>query len=101
MLERFVRPDWTVAQDVGCDECLGTYYYGRDDNWSFLDTILFSPARGAETTARIRADSVAIANEIEAQVTEEGTPRRHDSETGTGVSDHWPIVATIELTRKQ
>ncbi len=63
--------------------------------------ILFSPARGAKTTAGIRADSVAIANDFESQVTAEGTPRRHDSATGTGVSDHWPIVATIELAQKQ
>ena len=34
---------------------------------SSLRSILFSPARGAKTTAKIRADSVAIANEIEAQ----------------------------------
>ena len=101
MLDRFARPGWTVAQDLGCGDCRGTYYYARDDNWSFLDTILFSPARGAKTTGRIRADSVVIANEINAQVTPSGTPRRHDSKTGTGVSDHWPIVATIELTRKQ
>ena len=101
MLDRFARPGWTVAHDLGCGDCRGTYYYGRDDNWSFLDMILLSPARGAKTTARFRADSVAIANEISSQVTAAGTPRRHDSATGTGVSDHWPIVATIELTQKQ
>ena len=101
MLERFARPDWTVAHDLGCGDCRGTYYYRPDDNWSFLDMILYSPARGAKTTGRIRADSVRIANEIDAQVTPQGTPRRHDSATGTGVSDHWPIVATIELTQKQ
>ena len=101
MLDRFARPGWTVAHDLGCGDCRGTYYYRRDDNWSFLDMILFSPARGAKTTAGIRAGSVAIANEFESQVTAAGTPRRHDSATGTGVSDHWPIVATIELAQKQ
>jgi endonuclease/exonuclease/phosphatase family metal-dependent hydrolase len=101
MLDRFARPGWTVAHDLGCGDCRGTYYYRPDDNWSFLDTIIFSPARSENTTGRIRADSVAIANEIPAQVTPEGTPNRHDSEAGTGVSDHWPIVATVELTQKQ
>ena len=101
MLDRLARPGWTVAHDLGCGDCRGTYYYRPDDNWSFLDMILFSPARGAKTTAGIRADSVTIANEIASQVTAAGTPRRHDSATGTGVSDHWPIVATIELTQKQ
>jgi endonuclease/exonuclease/phosphatase family metal-dependent hydrolase len=101
MLDRFARPGWTVAHDLGCGDCRGTYYYRPDDNWSFLDMILFSPARGEKTTGRIRADSVAIANKIPAQVTASGTPKRHDSASGTGVSDHWPIIATIELTQKQ
>ena len=101
MLDRFVRPDWTVAHDIGCEDCPGTYYYGRDGTWSFLDMILYSPARGENATGRIRADSVAIANNIPAQVSAAGTPKKHDSATGTGVSDHWPIVATIEPTQKQ
>ena len=63
MLDRFARPGWTVAHDLGCGDCRGTYYYRPDDNWSFLDMILFSPARSEKTTGRIRADSVAIANE--------------------------------------
>ncbi|MEJ2299619.1 MAG: hypothetical protein P8X94_14205, partial [Woeseiaceae bacterium] len=66
-----------------------------------LDTILFSPARGKNATGRLRADSVAIANAIPAQVTRDGKPRRHDSGRQSGVSDHWPIVATIEVSQKQ
>ena len=96
-----VRPGWTVAHDLGCGDCRGTYYYAPDDNWSFLDMILFSPARGEKTTSRIRANSVAIANALPAQVTSQGTPRRHDSASRNGVSDHWPIIATIEVSRKQ
>ncbi len=101
MLERFARPHWTVAHDLGCGDCKGTYYYRPDDNWSFLDMILFSPARGENTTGAIRADSVAIANENPEQVTSWGTPARHDSAARRGVSDHWPIIATIEVTQKQ
>jgi endonuclease/exonuclease/phosphatase family metal-dependent hydrolase len=101
LLDRYVRPGWTVAHDLGCGDCRGTYYYAPDDNWSFLDMILFSPARGEKTTSRIRANSVAIANGLPAQVTPEGTPRRHDSGSRSGVSDHWPIVATIEVSQKQ
>ena len=102
LLDSLVRPDWTVAHDLGCGEdCRGTYYYAPDDNWSFLDMILFSPARGKKTTSGIRADSVAIANGLPAQVTPQGTPRRHDSAARTGVSDHWPIIATIEFSQKQ
>ncbi|MGB5689699.1 MAG: endonuclease/exonuclease/phosphatase family protein [Woeseiaceae bacterium] len=101
MLDNYARPVWTVAHDLGCGECSGTYYYGRDDTWSFLDMILFSPARGENTTARIRADSVTIANGNPAQVSPEGTPQRYRSAQRTGVSDHWPMTATIELTQKQ
>lgn len=100
MLERYARPHWIVAHDL-CGACRGTYYYAPEDNWSFLDTILFAPARGENTTAGIRADSVAIANKNPAQVTARGTPARHDSAAGIGVSDHWPIVATLELAANQ
>jgi len=101
LLDAYARPYWTLAHDVGCSGCKGSYYYGRDSTWSFLDMIFFAPARGAKTTAQFRGDSVAIANGYPQQVSESGTPLRFDSEVGTGVSDHWPLIATIELTKKQ
>ena len=100
MLERFVRPLWTVAHD-DCEGCPGTYYYGRDDTWSFLDMILFSEARGKKTTWLIRADSVRIANRTEAQVTAPGIPLRYNAARQAGVSDHWPLVVTIESKQNQ
>ena len=101
LLDAYARPHWTLAHDVGCDECNGSYYYHRDSTWSFLDMIFFAAGRGAKTTAQIRGDSVAIANDYPPQVSENGTPERFRSEKGTGVSDHWPMIATIELTKKQ
>ena len=101
LLDRYARPGWTVAHDLGCGDCRGTYYYAPDDNWSFLDMILFSAARGEKTTSLIRANSVMIANAVTDQVTPQGTPRRHDSASRSGVSDHWPIIATIEVSQKQ
>jgi endonuclease/exonuclease/phosphatase family metal-dependent hydrolase len=101
LLDDYARPFWTVAHDLGCGDCEGTYYYGRDGTWSFLDMILFSPGRGENTTARIRADSVVISNTNPAQVSPDGVPQRYRSAEKTGVSDHWPIVATIELAGKQ
>jgi len=101
LLDAYVRPYWTVAHDLGCGDCKGSYFYRGDNSWSFLDMILFAEARGAETTARIRGDSVQIANRYERQVSESGTPARFDADGSTGVSDHWPIVTTIELTAKQ
>ena len=101
LLDRYARPDWSIAHDVGCEPCSGSHFYGRDGTWSFLDMILFSPARGEKTTARIRANSVAIANKNPAQVSKDGTPERFRSAARTGVSDHWPMIATLELTQKQ
>lgn len=98
MLERFARPRWTVAHELGCGaDCRGTSYYARDDSWSFLDMILWSPpGRGADATWAIRADSVQLAKNAPGQSTKDGTPARFDPEAGTGVSDHWPLVMTIE-----
>ena len=101
MLDRFARPHWTVAHDLGCGECTGTHYYARDDNWSFLDMILWSPARGANATWRIRANSVQVANQTAAQVARAGTPLRHNSVAKQGVSDHWPLVLSIEAIKNQ
>ena len=101
MLDRHARTSWTVAHDLGCGSCSGTYYYARDDNWSFLDMILLAAGRGAETTAQIRADSVQIANRIPAQVTTNQTPQRFNAADRRGVSDHWPMIATIEVAQKQ
>ncbi len=101
LLEKYARPHWIVAHEIGCDGCKGSYFYHRDSTWSFLDMILFSPARGAKTTAQIRGDSVFIANQTPAQRSENGTPERFQAASGTGVSDHWPVVATFQFTVKQ
>jgi len=98
MLARFARPYWTVAHDVGCDGCKGTSYYAPRDDWSFLDMILWSPAKdsGENATWTLRADAVRIANAAPAQVRADGTPWRFEMPAGSGVSDHWPLVVTIE-----
>jgi endonuclease/exonuclease/phosphatase family metal-dependent hydrolase len=101
LLTELARPHWTLAHDVGCGDCEGSYFYHGDSTWSYLDMILFSPARGAKTTAQIRGDSVHIANRYPPQRSENGTPERFRAETQSGVSDHWPMVATIQLTEKQ
>ncbi|NOR35974.1 MAG: hypothetical protein GQ577_04430 [Woeseiaceae bacterium] len=100
MLERFVRPGWLVSNDY-CDNCVGTQYYARDDSWSFLDMILFSPGRGEKTTWQIRADSVQIANRNIDQTAKDNTPQRYNAAAQTGVSDHWPVVVSIEPLEKQ
>ena len=101
MLDNYARPAWSIAHDLGCKACEGTQYYARDDSWSFLDMILFAEARGGNTTAHIRAESVQIANRNPAQVSRRKTPERFSAARRTGVSDHWPMIATIELAQKQ
>jgi len=98
LLGRFVRPFWTVAHEVGCNGCRGTSYYAPRDDWSFLDMILWSPAavRGEKTTWDLRIDSVHIANRAPDQTRADGTPWRFEMPGGSGVSDHWPVVAVIE-----
>lgn len=105
IFERFVRPHWTIAHEAalesGCRYCRGTQYYARDDSWSFLDLILWSPARGEKTTWRIRANSVRVLNDGAEQRRDDGTPKRFDASAKSGVSDHWPLLVVIEPTIKQ
>jgi hypothetical protein len=63
--------------------------------------ILFSPASGEKTTWQIRAESVRIANRYAQQVTKDGTPLRFDPVERVGVSDHWPVLLTLEPKQKQ
>lgn len=99
MLDRLARPYWTVTHDTGCGDCKGTNYYARNDSWSFLDMILWSPAgdRSERPTWQLRENSTHIANRTSDQVRADGTPARFNLPDGTGVSDHWPVVTTIEL----
>ncbi|MBT8095648.1 MAG: endonuclease/exonuclease/phosphatase family protein [Woeseia sp.] len=100
MLARFVRPQWTVAHELGCGEnCRGTSYYARDDSWSFLDMILWSPPRAGAASWDIQPGSIRIANEFEEQRQADGTPKRFDGVTMRGVSDHWPMILTLEQRR--
>jgi endonuclease/exonuclease/phosphatase family metal-dependent hydrolase len=98
MLDRFVRPQWVAVHEL-CQGCPGSNYYARDDNWSFLDMILWAPAenRSARATWGIRRNSVRIENGTGAQVREDGTPARFELPEGTGVSDHWPLAVTLEI----
>ena len=96
MLDRLARPHWVVAHDLGCGDCPGTQYYARDDAWSFLDMLLYSPSRDGSARWQIREDSVRVANRTAAQRSDADTPRRFDPLALAGVSDHWPLAVDIE-----
>ena len=96
MLDRFARQNWQVSNDF-CDGCRGTSYYGADDSWSFLDMILWHPGkRGGNATNSLRISRVDIANAIPDQQQADGTPRRFRLTEANGVSDHWPVLMTLE-----
>jgi Endonuclease/Exonuclease/phosphatase family len=102
ILDRLVRPHWRVVHETACTgDCRGTYYYARDDDWSFLDMILFAPARSENATRAIRAKSARVANRLPVQRTPAGTPASFDPAQGSGVSDHWPLVIELDLKQKQ
>ena len=102
IFERLVRPHWTVAHEMACiGDCRGTYYYARDDDWSFLDMILFAPARSENATGGLRAKSARVANRVPAQRTAADTPAAFEPGGSGGVSDHWPLVIELDLKQKQ
>ena len=101
ILDRLARPHWSIAHELGCAGCKGTHYYRRNDSWSYLDMIFWSPARGENATWQIRANSAWVANRTTAQVRRDGAPARFDASRGTGVSDHWPLAVIIEPAEKQ
>ena len=101
ILDRLARPYWQIAHELGCEGCNGSYYYAPDDNWSYLDMIFWSPARGENATWKIRANSLQVLNQTEAQRTVDGTPARFSPADRSGVSDHWPLAITIEPIEKQ
>jgi hypothetical protein len=96
LLDRYLRPGWVVSNDL-CEGCPGTHHYARDDRWSFLDMVIFAPADDPVSAWSVA--SIDVANAVPSQVTADGTPNRYRSAERTGVSDHWPVVMTLEKRR--
>ena len=84
--------DWYISHIDECVGCKGTSYYFRDKTWSFLDSIMIRKKR----SANFKESSVKIVNHP-LQTREDGTPIRFDSYKLIGISDHFPVVAIIEL----
>lgn len=88
VLATWVRPLWEVAHDL-CEECPGTNYYAPKKQWSFLDMVLWRGTDGWEMAGSY------LANKAVEQKTKEGTPKRFQMPSASGVSDHWPLVLEI------
>ncbi len=99
MLERLVKPYWRIAHQEGCRGCPpGSSYFPPDRSWSFLDMIIWSAGRdhGRAATWDLRVGATSVANGTPEQVRRNGTPARYQWPELRGVSDHWPVVITIE-----
>ena len=89
---------WLVSHLIGCRKCKGTYFYSPKKDWSFLDAFLFSKNMGPKGKGpwRVLPSSIAIANASANQNSPKGHPLSFDSGQNRGVSDHWPVIATLE-----
>ncbi|MEM9334811.1 MAG: endonuclease/exonuclease/phosphatase family protein [Pseudomonadota bacterium] len=96
ILDDRARPFWTIAHEVDCEGCKGTNYWSRGQSWSFLDTIFFSPANAADSDWRIKTGGVFIADQYPDQLNDDGTVKRFDLGALEGVSDHLPMVMTLQ-----
>jgi len=97
LLAEFVRPNWVIAHETGCEPCKGTYYYAPKKAWSFLDMILWSPAESVgQSNWQLEPGSVEIVQGLSQQSDAQGHPQGYDLPEGLGVSDHWPLSVRIE-----
>ena len=95
--ELFIYKDqedlWDVAHSIGCADCKGTYYYSYGKSWSFLDTIFVSKQRNISYDT----DSIRLHITEHNAYKDSGKPIRFNAKSKTGVSDHLPMVARINI----
>jgi endonuclease/exonuclease/phosphatase family metal-dependent hydrolase len=84
---------WYVAHREGCSSCKGTYYYGKGATWDFLDTIMISKDRGI----KFDVESINVFKTDFNTYKDTGKPHWFNSKTKLGTSDHFPIVALINI----
>lgn len=97
ILAKLAEPYWKVSHKLGCKDCKGTYFYEKDDAWSFFDMFFFAP-RLFESTAtwRVNTKSIRLANSQPLQISPRKTPQGYDAPEFAGVSDHFPVYVEIE-----
>jgi endonuclease/exonuclease/phosphatase family metal-dependent hydrolase len=85
-----------VSHLVGCKRCKGTHNYRKD--WSFLDILVFSKNFASTDSAlKLVFESITVPQWGKHQSKWSGRPQRFNPKNGTGVSDHFPIYAEIEV----
>jgi len=94
--KKTLKDSFMVSHEIGCDACKGTYYYHPKRAWSFFDVFLFSKEFKKSKSWSVDKKSIRVYNPLEIQNTRHNTPARfNDGENRNGVSDHWPLVVTI------
>lgn len=85
-----------VSHLVGCKHCDGTHSYRND--WSFLDVLVFSKNLDAKGSAlyQLLPETIDVVKYTPNHIFKGNTPKRF-SDSGEGVSDHFPIYARIKL----
>lgn len=84
--------DWDISHLSGCEDCKGTYFYKRDNAWSYLDAIMLKEDRGASFVHK----SIQIAK-LNTNTNNKGEPLTFNEKNGMGVSDHFPVFAKIKI----
>ncbi len=104
-----LSPQWLISHYLGCKKCSGTYYYRKNNTWSFFDLILFSKNLSPNTTSsnqssilpsswRVDVSSIRTPKDSLFQVSRFLTPAYFkEGRAPRGVSDHWPIYVEILL----
>ena len=84
---------WYVAHREACKDCKGTFFYNYRKSWDYLDSILISRDREISFDKQ----SINVHKTKFNTYKDTGKPYRFDGKTGKGVSDHFPMVARINL----
>ncbi len=84
---------WLVAHREACNECKGTYFYNYTKTWQYLDTIMISNDRNISYDLK----SIDVFKTKVNTYKNTGKPAWFNPKNLQGVSDHFPMVARINL----
>lgn len=97
VLKKLIEPTWRISHKLGCQACKGTYYYEKDESWSFFDAFFFSPRLVDQPGSwKVSKKSIRLANEAGFQNTDRKTPKGYNPPNFDGVSDHFPLYVELE-----
>ena len=85
--------EWHIAHIDGCYSCKGTYYFNSGNSWDFLDSIFISKNRGIS----FDVSSIKVHKTKSNTYKDSGKPYRFDPKLKKGVSDHFAMVAKINI----